>query len=795
MIPRATYRLQFHKDFTFADAASLSDYFAALGVSHIYASPILAARAGSQHGYDVIDPERINPELGGEDGFRAMAAAFQANGLGIILDIVPNHMAVGQADNRRWLDLLAGGRDSPSAEWFDVDWEAPGLENRIFAPFLDGEPHALWEKGDLALVWDECLGQWAFAYYGHRFPLRTEDQKPQTVTGWAEAESLLARQHFVLADWREADRRINWRRFFDITDLAGIRVENPAVFDAVHAKTLALYGEGLIDGVRVDHVDGLADPTAYCRKLHQRLSALRPNPYLVVEKILASHERLPEAWPVQGTTGYDAMNLISALQHADDQGALEILWRGISGRALSFDEEEILARREILDTKFVAQSDAAVRAFARAGGNATKDDLGNVITALRCYRGYATGKPDTPGPGACLSKALDRAQALRPLFEADSDDPPLCEALRRFHQLSAPVAAKAVEDTAFYRYGRLLSRNDVGFDPRRTFLSPADFHASVLTRAKALPHAMLTTATHDHKRGEDARARLAVLSARPGAWTELIRAAPSSSEVHPTDTYMLYQTLVGAWAGEPDAAFAGRIESWCRKYLREAKLRSCWQNPDTGYEDLFCRFGRSLILGEKQAAFRTRLATFIDAITPLAEVNSLVQTVLRYTLPGVPDLYQGAEFMDFSMVDPDNRRPVDYRARQKALYADRAPENIDDLKQRVIANLLHARRDHPDFWRDAGYQPVPAPAGLMAFRRQYGAQSLYVIARCNGADLPDHQMGIAQSGTDLLSGDRIAAGEVSSLNLFAAWPARAIFTDNVTAATASSGNFQFGPAF
>jgi (1->4)-alpha-D-glucan 1-alpha-D-glucosylmutase len=700
-----------------------------------------------------------------------MAATFKAKGLGIILDIVPNHMAVGQADNMRWLDLLAGGRNSASAAWFDVDWEAPGLENRILAPFLDGEPSILWEKGELSLLRDERLGQWTFAYYRHRFPLRIEDQKPHVITRWTDVEALLARQHFVLADWREADRCINWRRFFDITDLAGIRVENPVVFETTHAKTLALYGEGLIDGVRVDHIDGLADPAAYCRQLHQRLSALRPGPYLVVEKILASHESLPETWTINGTTGYDVMNLISALQHADDQGALERLWHEVSGRASSFDDEENAARQEILNAKFGALTDGAVRAFTGANSLATKDDLRRVITALRCYRGYATGKPGSPGPGECLSNALNQAPTLRPLFDADSGDPTVCDALRRFHQLSAPVAAKAVEDTAFYRYGRLLSRNDVGFDPRCTFMAPADFHAHIVALAKAFPHTMLATATHDHKRGEDARARLAVVSAQPDAWARLIRAAPSNAEVHPADAYMLYQTLVGAWAGEPDAAFVGRIENWCRKYLREAKLRSTWQSPDVEYEERFCCFARDLILDERQTVFRARLAAFIDAIRPLAEANTLVQTMLHYTLPGVPDLYQGTEFMDFSMVDPDNRRPVDYLSRREALDAGGIVEDIDHRKQHVIARLLASRRAHPDLWRDGSYEPDPVPDGLIAFRRRNGSQSLYVIARCNSSDLPDRQVEIARSGTDLLSGNRIAVGEISSADLFAAWPA------------------------
>jgi len=778
MIPRATYRLQFHKDFTFADAASLADYFAALGISHIYASPILTARAGSQHGYDVVDPSRINPELGGADCFRAMATTFKAHGLGIILDIVPNHLAVGQADNQLWLDLLAQGRASASAEWFDVDWDAPRLENKILAPFLDGEPQALWDKGELTLVQDDRLGQWAFAYFGHRFPLRPQDQNPHAIQNWKDAETLLARQNFVLANWRQANSRINWRRFFDITELAGIRIENPPVFEAIHAIPLTLYGEGLIDGVRVDHVDGLTDPTAYCQRLHQRLSALRPDPYLVVEKILAGEEQFPTDWPDHGTTGYDVMNNISALQHADDGGRLETLWREVSRRGMAFEDEENAARQEMLDAKFSAQSDAVIRAFAKTRAPLSKEDLHRVIVALRCYRGYATGRLGTPGPGPLLSKALSKAPALRPPFENGSGKPALCDALRRFHQLSAPVAAKAVEDTAFYRYGRLLSRNDVGFDPRCTFLSPEEFHLRAARLARDFPYTMLATATHDHKRGEDARARLAVLSAKPDLWASWLREAPADDLIDPADTCMLYQTLIGAWTGEANVDCAGRIEAWCRKYLREAKLRSTWQDPDTGYEDRFCGFARSLILDDRHADFRRRLSAFLSMIGPLTEANILVQAVLRTTLPGVPDLYQGAEFLDLSLVDPDNRRPVDYAARKKALSAPVTGESSPEhRKQRVIANLLLARRASPDLWRLGDYQPQPAGDGLIAFSRTHGHQTLYVVARCNSSELSATTLQIGSAGKDLLSGKQIPAGPIAARALLAEWPAAAIFCD------------------
>lgn len=770
MIPRATYRLQLHKGFTFADAARQVPYLAALGISHVYASPILTARAGSLHGYDVIDHGRINPELGGEDGLSILSRALRAHDMGLIVDIVPNHMAVGQADNGWWLDVLAHGRASRFASAFDIDWEAPGLEGKMLLPFLDGTPQALWEKGDLTLAHED--GRWAFAYFGHRFPLRPEDQTLTAApVAWAQAQDILAHQHYQLADWRQADARINWRRFFDITELAALRVNEPAVFEAVHAVIFDLYARGVIDGVRVDHIDGLADPADYCRHLRQRLEALRPGGYVVVEKILAEDEALPTDWQTDGTSGYDTMNDIAALLHGDDGGALEAAWQTVSGRGLAFEDEEIAARREMLASKFAAQFDAVARAFApllpdlpRTG---LRQGLEQVMVALRCYRGYATGEATSPGPGPILSRALEHAPALRPLFERRTGNPAIAAALRRFHQLTAPVAAKAVEDTAFYRYGRILSRNDVGFDPRCTFLTPRQFHDRVMARMRDYPHTLLTTATHDHKRGEDARARLAALSTHVEPWRAFVAQASDPGAIHPADAYMLYQTLLAAWPDVPDDTFVARIEGWCRKHLREAKLRSNWQSPDHAYEEAFQTLARRLILND--ADFRTRLTALLAIITPQAQANSLTQVVLRLTLPGVPDLYQGCEFTDLSLVDPDNRRVVDYAARAAALDAPLTPDApFDHCKQRLIALLLAARRQMPDLWQHGDYEPLPAPDGVIAFRRRHGAQSLIVAARCNGR-ITDGIWHLPQDGRDLLTGRDHRQGPIT--DLFAQWPA------------------------
>jgi len=772
---RATYRLQFHKGFTFADAAPWAGYFAQLGISHIYSSPILTARAGSQHGYDVVDHGHINPELGGEEGFRAFASALKRQDIGIILDIVPNHVAVGKADNVWWLDLLANGKASRYAGYFDIDWDAPGLENKVFAPFLGETPEAALAKGDLKLVRE--ANTWMFAYYDHRFPLRPEDQD----NPGQGSQTLLARQNFVLADWREADARLNWRRFFDINDLAAIRPGRPEVFEAVHATIFALYGENLIQGVRVDHIDGIADPAAYCRRLRRRLEALRPGAYIVVEKILADGEILPTDWQVDGTTGYDFMNEVSALEHRPDQGALEILWQRQSKRGLSFEQEEQRARNEMLATKFAGQRQATVRAFARVlpDPDAIDAALTAIIARLACYRSYAAGGPGSPGAGPYLAEACAHAAAALPhlkdtidgiaaLFARQDGDPLVSDALRRFSQLSAPVAAKAVEDTAFYRYGRILSRNDVGFDPRRHTMGVAEFHARMAVRARTHPSAMLTTATHDHKRGEDARARIAVLSQLTDAWAGFVASAPAAPGIDSADSYHLYQTLLGAWPDAPDALFADRIQGWCRKHLREAKLRSAWAAPNQAYEASFCGHARNLILAKECAPFRERISALLAHIRPFAQANMVLQLVLRLCVPGVPDLYQGCEFEDFSLVDPDNRRPVDFWSRAKALPQASRP------KQTVIARLLAARRADPELWSRGDYQPLATNSDVLAFSRSHAQSRLIVVARlAEDAGL----LQLDRSYRELLTGRDFPAGRTMLKDLLGVGSVAVLYAD------------------
>jgi (1->4)-alpha-D-glucan 1-alpha-D-glucosylmutase len=776
MIPSATYRVQFHAGFTFADAAALAPYFARLGVSHLYASPIATARLGSTHGYDVVDPTTINPALGGEDGFRAMVAALRAEGLGVVLDIVPNHVAVGGDDNAWWLDVLENGRASAFARMFDIDW-APGdsdLTGKILAPFL-GAPYAeALAASDIRLDVERLS---VLAHGVHRFPLRRDDHAevraapeaydPATPDGRERLHALLERQHYRLAWWRTAGDAINWRRFFDITELAALRIEDSAVFEAVHELPLRLYREGLIDGLRVDHVDGLSDPPAYCRRLRQALEAADPQrtPWLVVEKILGADEALASDWGVDGTTGYEVMNEISALQH--DPAAAEPLgrlWHEISGRTPDFESEERTARREILTHGFAGQLDATAAAFHRLARSelATRDlplpalrrALAALIEVFSVYRTYAADT-STP-PSKALERAKQAGSAAGPALDqigrwlaGDGDGDLRVEAIRRFEQLSAPVAAKAVEDTAFYRYGRLLSRNDVGFDPGRFSTTPAAFAERAAEQGRAFPASLLATATHDHKRGEDVRARLAVLSEMPSAWAEQAKAwltlAPLDG-VDPGDAHMLHQMVVGAWPldlspddAEAMTAFADRLADWQRKALREAKLRTSWTVQDEAYEAACETYLRRLMTDDTDA-FRRACATFVETIAPAGVANSLVQTGLQLTLPGVPDLFQGTEFWDFSLVDPDNRRSVGYAARAAALSrdVDGADWRQGETKQALIRRLLTLRREQPTLFA-APMRPLVLQGRraeqALAFERVSNDNRLLIVAaiRCSEA--------------------------------------------------------------
>jgi (1->4)-alpha-D-glucan 1-alpha-D-glucosylmutase len=783
--PRATMRLQFHRAFTFDDARAVVPYLEKLGISHLYASPILKARPGSQHGYDVVDPHEVNPELGGEEAFRRLVRSLRAIGLGIIVDIVPNHMAVVGAHNPWWFDVLKNGRQSRFAHYFDIDWSpnTECLRNKVLVPILGLPLGEALRKGEIELGKSECAPpgeRVSIKYFDHALPLsqKSVDEvmesgldvyRQHTAEGQDRLAALLERQHYRLAYWRVANDEVNWRRFFDINELAALHVEDEDVFEAVHEKSFSLYGEGLIDGFRIDHVDGLTDPAGYCRRLRARLAELasrRPSSavdttsYVVVEKILGRDEMLASEWQCDGTTGYDFMDQISAVLH-DPAGESPLVryWQQTSGRSANFSCEEELARREILDRSFSAQLEGLVSTLYRFSGEGrVLDDISRpsirravveILVAMRVYRTYDRDDASRVRLTAAADHAqrtclrMDRAvvAAVGEWLGANVRDasPEQSDAIRRFRQLSAPLAAKSVEDTAFYRYGPLLSRVDVGFDPGWFASGVADFHRASIQRWKTHPVSLLATATHDHKRGEDVRARLAVLSEIPQEWTSKLRCwmdrtggLAGAATVSPGDVATVFQMIVGAWSPDlklEDAqacqAYAERLSQWQIKALREAKLAPDWTDPNETYEkaahDLLMAIFAHRALLDDIAAFASRIAA------PGA-VNGLVQTVIKATSPGVPDFYQGTDFWDLSLVDPDNRRAVDFDARTAAL--EHSPDiktllrNWRDgrIKQAVIARCLAGRLAHERLFASGEYIPLiphgPVADHLIAYARR-----------------------------------------------------------------------------
>jgi (1->4)-alpha-D-glucan 1-alpha-D-glucosylmutase len=795
--PRATLRLQLHRDFTLDDVAARVPYAAALGVSHLYLSPILAARVGSQHGYDVVDPTRVNPELGGEPALRRLAHEAQRHGLGIIADVVPNHMAIG-SQNPWWMDVLRHGQGSAFAKYFDIDWKPANrlLHGKIAMPIL-GRPYGeALAAGEINLPREN--GRAYVRYFDHLLPLADDtvaksqdsehDFDPASEAGRERLHFLLERQHYRLMWWRSANDEINWRRFFDINELAAIRVEDDEVFEAVHALIFQLYTEGVLDGLRIDHIDGLTDPGAYCRKLRQRLRALQPRrpghkadapAYLIVEKILSRGETLPADWETDGTTGYDFMDEISALLHAaPGEQALNALWRHASERSASFPAEEILARRQILQRSFAAQHEALVQAFYAVAQSdlrtrdiasaALRRCLGEILAHFPVYRTYASPSHASATDEAFVAQAIAAATAtclpsdrwLIDILAEWLSGKPIGAALEahtiastRFAQLSAPLCAKAVEDTAFYRYGRLISRNDVGFDARLFSCSVADFHRRMQERATHFPRALLATATHDHKRGEDVRARLAVLSELAGDWSHAVErwlalAAPRCAAIHGEqmpyggDLAILFQMIVGAWpplltATDKTglAAYANRLAAWQIKALREAKLFSDWSAPDTVYESAATEFIESLF-GEPSDLL-LELAEFAQRIAVAGAVNGLAQTLIKLTAPGIPDHYQGTEYWDLSLVDPDNRLPVDFEARQQTLDGSCPAElattwHDGRIKQSVIARGLAARKQEPALFSNGDYLALEASGALaehvVAFARTFDSKLALALA-------------------------------------------------------------------
>ena len=880
--PTATYRLQLHAGFTFADAAAQVPYLAALGISHVYLSPVLRARPGSTHGYDVVDHGQINPELGGMAGFEALVSTLKAHGMGQIWDIVPNHMGVMGDDNPWWLSVLENGPASPWADFFDIDWHPlkRELHGKVLVPILGGPYGEILIRGELVLRFDAVTGGFSVHYFEHRFPLdpstyprilgleldalrqrlganhpdlleleslitafghlparsRTEPEairererdkeihkralaaliaRNPAIAGHIAHQSatvnarcaelaapdglheLLEQQPWRLAFWRVAVDEINYRRFFDINELAGLRMERGEVFDATHALVLEQVRLGRVHGLRIDHPDGLYDPAAYFARLAAAGAAALGQPespepavYTVVEKILADHESLRTAWPVHGTTGYEFIRLMNGLQV--DGGGLASLcqcFADFSSRTESMSDAVYVAKRTLMRNTLASELNVLANRLARLAEvdpftrdftvNALRGALAEVVAAFPVYRTYVDARGATEDDRRDLDWAVAQARKRRAREETTiydfihrvlsldvpEDMSPLQRLVvqdfaMRFAQYTGPVTAKSVEDTLFYRMFPLASLNEVGSNPARAEISVAAFHHHNQRRAQSFPHQMLAGTTHDTKRSEDVRARLNVLSECPQAFSESLQRWARMNRRYLTEVdgarmpsahheYLLYQTLVGTWPGDAKAArepdYADRMVAYLQKAAREGKEQSSWFSPDPTYEAALERFVRGILEIGANNPFPEDLARFVAPLIPFGQWNSLSQSALHLTVPGMPDIYQGTEMETLTLVDPDNRRPVDYGKRQQALARLQAIADPrerwaavvaghagDMLKLHLIQTVLNLRRQAPELFQRGSYLPLtvtgPAADHVCAFAQLWEGRAVMVLA-------------------------------------------------------------------
>jgi (1->4)-alpha-D-glucan 1-alpha-D-glucosylmutase len=904
-IPRATFRVQLHREFGFAEATGLVPYLARLGISHLYCSPILRARPGSRHGYDVVSHDEINPELGGREGFARLVAALRGRGMGILLDVVPNHMAIGP-ENVWWMDVLENGPASEHAAYFDIDWQPVNVDlaGKVLLPVLGDHYGSLLDSGALELA-PAAGGGFVLRYAEHRFPLdmrtltplleRAEQAlDPGLATpaarnalrelierlaalpardAVAEADSvgappaeqrraalpalkrelaqllsvqpavasaleralaelnsaprealhaLLEAQAWRLAYWRIASDEINYRRFFDVNELAALRMEHESAFEATHATVLGLAADGQVEGLRIDHPDGLYDPAQYFERLQQgyawrtgaALAAEGGRParplYVVAEKIAAAHERLPERWALHGTTGYDYAAAATAL-FVDPAAATRIdrIWRRFSGLELDFEEAAYRGKKTVLFSALaaeltmlatrlwrIARSDRRTRDYTL---HALRQALAEVAACMPVYRTYITSRAPE-GSDARVRHGIDarvsaqdrryiewalgaaqrrsRAADLsvfgflremllgNPLEGGASELGELALSFaRRFQQFTSPLAAKGIEDTAGYQFNRLIALNDVGADPLRFGMTPAQFHRENAERAARWPHTLLAASTHDNKRSADVRLRIAVISEMPGQWLLLLkrwralnrnkvlrvdgRPAPSAN-----DQYLLYQTLLGSFPAGDDPpsdaaleAYRARIEQTLLKAAREQKENTSWLNPDEAYEKALSGFVQALLTPAPTNRFLDELRRQAAGTAWFGALSSISQALIHYSAPGVPDLYQGNELLDYSLVDPDNRRPVDYALRRRLL--DELMQIGDDsrasaaqslataaldgrAKLYTIWRLLEQRREQPLLFRDGSYRALAAEgahaAHVLAYARDHADGMLIAIA-------------------------------------------------------------------
>jgi (1->4)-alpha-D-glucan 1-alpha-D-glucosylmutase len=891
-IPRATYRVQLHRDFDFRAVRAIVPYLAKLGISHLYASPFLKARPGSLHGYDIIDHDSLNPEIGSPEDFDALVNELHQHGMRLMIDVVPNHMGVLQADNRWWLDVLEHGPASRYADYFDIDWDplSEELRGKVLLPILGEQYGAALQRGEIKLGFDCRAGTFSLWYFEHRLPIRpsayrqiltaaldhltedaaidaaaiaelgalcegfgalrvapavTPDSEPieepgaplqrrlaalceqsPAVVNFVEANvrrlngvpgnaasfdalhELIKGQFYRLSFWRVAADDINYRRFFDINELAALRMERPAVFEDTHRLIFEWLASGKVDALRIDHPDGLLDPRAYFDALQARAGAsraprsdaltgprARERPvYLVLEKILAEHERLSEAWPVHGTTGYRYMNVVNGLfVNSAARSRFDRLYAAFVGERVDYDQVARSAKTLIIVYALASDLNMLAAALTRIAKhdrdtcdftlNSLRRALVDIVACFPVYRTYVTPNHRSSEDRRYVDWAVAVAKRnstaaetsvldfVRDVLNGDRrpGNPAMQRAvdrfIGRFQQFTAPVMAKGLEDTSFYIYNRLASLNEVGGDPRTFGFSVDAFHGASADRARHWPHTMLATSTHDNKRAEDVRTRIDVLSEMPAVWRLALRrwrqinrrlrttidGAPAPS---PNDEYLLYQTLLGAWPLESIddaglALFRSRIQRYMQKAAREAKVRTSWINPNREYEAALAEFIDGMLTPLAPNPF---LQDFLPAQAHVARygcLNSLSQVLLKLASPGVPDTYQGTELWDFSLVDPDNRRPVDYALRAGLLdtivgaFADSGDRShaaralLDQwtdgrAKLWLTWRVLSFRALHPDWFETASYVPLTVrgakAAHVCAFARVHDAGWLVAIA-------------------------------------------------------------------
>jgi (1->4)-alpha-D-glucan 1-alpha-D-glucosylmutase len=764
--PASTYRLQIRRGFTLFDAARRVPYLKSLGVDWLYLSPILTAEQGSDHGYDVTDPSSVDPERGGAEGLAAVSRAAREHGMGVLVDIVPNHVGVASPpQNPWWWSLLKEGRGSRYAEAFDVDWDFGGGRIRIPVLGSDQDVHQLEIRdGELR-------------YYGHRFPLAEGT--------YADGDSPAAvheRQHYELVAWRRADAELNYRRFFAVSTLAGIRVEIPWVFDEAHAEVARWFREGLVDGLRVDHPDGLADPAGYLN----RLKEISGGAYVLVEKILEPGEELPREFDCEGTTGYDALaDVDRVLVDPAGQAPLDVLdaqlrraERPADYAAMILGTKRAIAdgilRSEILRLARLVPSDTDL------GQDAAADALAQIIAAFPVYRTYLPTGEDIlrEACAAAVDSRPDLSDAVDTLLPVLLK--PETELGRRFQQTSGMVMAKGVEDTAFYRYTRLGTLTEVGADPTEFSVDPEEFHRRMQKRQDSFPLSMTTLSTHDTKRSEDTRARISVIAERVPEWAAVLTALREAAPL-PDGPFsvLLWQAVIGAWPASRE-----RLQGYAAKAAREAGDSTTWTDPDEEFEATVAKAVDSAF---DNSSVKALIEDFVAAIDPFAASNALAMKLIQLTMPGVPDVYQGTEFWDRSLTDPDNRRAVDFDARGAALAAldgGLLPETILDESSKLLvtSRALRLRRDRPELFQ--GYRPVqasgPAADHLVAFDRSApgsgpGTGALTLSTRLPyGLEQAGGWRGTAvQLGTEMqneLTGSRFGPGTVPVADLLHTYP-------------------------